>query len=150
MEERFAESAHGFQGPHWSVEDELPEQFVPLRLEIHGSEPGAETRVVELSRPVVVVGRHSEADLVLGFPEVSRRHCRLAFRDGCWHIADLNSLNGLFLNSERIHEAVIHDGDCLRIGAASLIVLSCRTVRSHPWAGVLRSIAGSLEAPAEN
>ena len=71
---------------------------------------------------------HSEADIRVAYPDVSRRHCRLAFQDGYWHIVDLNSLNGLFVNGERIHEAVLLEGDLIRLGSVIMEVQS-RTQR---------------------
>src|SRR2546423_3973024 len=39
---------------------------------------------VELTRPEMLLGRHSGADLRLPMPDVSRRHCRFVFQDGVW------------------------------------------------------------------
>src|SRR5262245_19633359 len=46
--------------------------FMPMRLVM---DPGG--LAVELKHPELIVGRHSEADLRLPLPEVSRRHCKL-------------------------------------------------------------------------
>src|SRR5690349_9243757 len=62
--------------------------FVPLRLVLR---PG--TTAVELTRPDMLVGRHTEADIRLSLPDVSRRHCRLVYAAGRWQIFDLNSLD---------------------------------------------------------
>src|SRR5262249_15633880 len=80
--------------------------FVPLRLTLY---PGGSS--VNLTRPDMLIGRHSEADLRLHLPDVSRRHCRFIFRDGGWHVYDLHSMNGLFVNEERVEQAALHDGD---------------------------------------
>ena len=68
------------------------------------------------------IGRGPENDWVLADPErsISKRHCMLAFRSGCWQIADL-STNGTFLNrdSEPLGRGQPHDlrdGDRVRIG----------------------------------
>ncbi len=71
---------------------------------------------VELTRPQMVVGRHSHADIRLLLPDVSRRHCRFVYTDGVWQVHDLESLNGIFLNGQRVTEAVLHDHDMLGIG----------------------------------
>lgn len=147
MEERFEEHGHGLQRPHhWDGIDARPEGFVPLHLEIHPlDDDDAEVRTLQLTCPIAVIGRHSEADICLAFADVSRRHCRLAFHDGVWHIGDLNSLNGLYVNGERTHEAVLHEGDQVRMGSVAFVVLSNANVPAHPWNQVLRSIANNLE-----
>src|SRR5215475_6553132 len=74
----------------------LPPHFVPLRLVMR---PGGVA--VELTRPDMLLGRHSEADIRLPLPDVSRRHCRIVLHDGQWHIFDLDSLNGIFVNGKQ-------------------------------------------------
>src|SRR5687767_2589577 len=66
---------------------DLPPGFVPLRLVLQPS-----GTAVEVDRPEVLIGRHSDADLRLPLPDVSRRHCRLEFVEGCWQVIDLHSL----------------------------------------------------------
>src|SRR5712671_700934 len=68
------------------------------------------------------IGRGPENDWVLADPErsISKQHCMLAYRSGCWQIADL-STNGTFLNrdSEPLGRGQAHDlrdGDRVRIG----------------------------------
>jgi predicted component of type VI protein secretion system len=89
----------------------LPPHFVPLRLVMR---PGAVT--VELTQPDMLVGRHSEADVRLPLPDVSRRHCRFVFSDGSWHVRDLKSLNGTFVNDQAVEYTAIFHGDTVRIG----------------------------------
>lgn len=128
MVENHEEVGHGLKGPHWErgvgTNGELPADFVPLRLELQSLEIPPQRERLEVSLQAVVVGRHSEADIRVAYPDVSRRHCRLAFQDGYWHIVDLNSLNGLFVNGERIHEAVLLEGDLIRLGSVIMEVQS--------------------------
>jgi pSer/pThr/pTyr-binding forkhead associated (FHA) protein len=75
----------------------------------------------------MLVGRHSGADVRLPLPDVSRRHCRCLFIDGTWHVLDLNSLNGLWVNDEPVQQAVMRQGDQVRIGGFTFTVdLSAR------------------------
>jgi predicted component of type VI protein secretion system len=91
--------------------------FVPLRLVLR---PG--TTAVELTRPDMLVGRHTEADIRLSLPDVSRRHCRLVYAAGRWQIFDLNSLNGVFVNGDRVQQATLDEGDYIRIGGITFQV----------------------------
>jgi pSer/pThr/pTyr-binding forkhead associated (FHA) protein len=82
----------------------------PLRLR---AIPGPE--VVEIHKEPMTIGRHSEADLQLPQPEVSRFHCRLAWRDGGWTVQDLGSLNGTLVNGDHIEQARLQQYDVIRI-----------------------------------
>ncbi len=125
---------------------DVPPALCPLRLVLY---PGGWS--TELTLPDMIVGRHSTADLRLHLPDVSRRHCRFVFRDGAWHVFDLQSMNGLFVNDERIEEAVLHDLDLVRIGSYTF------EVHLEPKAGTvplpanglrtLESIADALPEP---
>ncbi len=102
-----------FQGPHKDPrQQETPLGLMPLRLLLL---PGG--LCVELARPNMLVGRHSEADVRLALPDVSRRHCRFLFQHGHWKVIDLGSMNGVFVNGERMQEATLYDGDQIRLGS---------------------------------
>lgn len=88
-----------------------PAPFIPLNLVL--DPVGLRVKV---SRSDMVVGRHSQADIRLTLPDVSRRHCRLLFEAGQWRVVDLNSANGTFVNGERISQANLYDGDRLQLG----------------------------------
>jgi pSer/pThr/pTyr-binding forkhead associated (FHA) protein len=89
-----------------------PANFRPLRLLLLPS--GAS---IDVNRPDMLVGRHTECDIRLPLPDVSRRHCRLQFVEGGWQVTDLNSLNGIQVNGEQVLQAPLEQGDQLRIGS---------------------------------
>lgn len=61
-----------------------------------------------------IVGRNQFCDLLIDSHGVSRRHSRIFSRGDSYYIEDLNSINGTYLNRERVHEpAVLHDGDTI-------------------------------------
>jgi predicted component of type VI protein secretion system len=140
------------QGPHWHRHSpvEPPAAVVPLRLVLQSS-----GYAFELTRPEVVVGRHSAADVRLPLPDVSRRHCRFVFAGDCWQVFDLNSLNGLFVNGERVKEAVLQNGDIIRLGGFTLVVDLHIPKQTIPLTGedhgstgsVGRNLAESLPRP---
>ena len=71
-----------------------------------------------LETPEVVVGRATDAGLVVPDSSVSRHHARLFQRDGRWWAEDLGATNGTTLNDRPLLTATILDhGDRLRIGA---------------------------------
>ena len=64
------------------------------------------------------VGRHPDSDIFLDDITVSRRHAELhRTADGAWVVTDAGSLNGTYLNGQRIDEpTVLRPGDLLQIG----------------------------------
>ena len=132
----------GLQGPHRLCPDVLPLDFFPLRLLL---QPGGLR--IELTRPDMLVGRHSEADIRLTLPDVSRRHCRFTFADGHWKIIDLNSLNGVHLNEERVCEANVYEGDRIRLGPLTFVAQLGQPARRGADANMLRRIADMLPPP---
>jgi pSer/pThr/pTyr-binding forkhead associated (FHA) protein len=118
---------------------DLSADFVPLRLLL---QPAGAT--IDVDRPEVVVGRHTDADIRLPLPDVSRRHCRLQFVGGRWQVVDLNSLNGTKVNGEPVQQASLEQGDLLRIGGFTFAV-ELRGAAGKPGsAGHVESILQTL------
>jgi len=70
---------------------------------------------------VVAVGCHAEADILLDDVTVSRRHAEVE-RIGERYVArDVGSLNGIWLNGQRVDAAELADGDELQIGRFKLV-----------------------------
>jgi pSer/pThr/pTyr-binding forkhead associated (FHA) protein len=114
---RTTSEGHPLQGPHRDGRSAAPAGFVPLRLVFEPADLH-----VEIHEPDVIVGRHSEAYVRLALPDISRRHCRLIFDNQQWRVYDLNSLNGVFVNGERMQEATLYHGDHLQIGTFDFLV----------------------------
>ena len=58
---------------------------------------------------------------------VSRRHAEIRQVTGGYEVADVGSLNGTYLNRERVEKAPLHDGDELQIGSFKLVFLAGRS-----------------------
>jgi hypothetical protein len=114
---------HGAQGPH----THLPAGFVPLRLRME-----SDGQRIEVTCPIALVGRHSDADLRIAHPEISRRHCRFAFEGGVWRVRDLKSLNGVLLNNQPIVDATLYAGDRLRLGGVGILIEAATPMRLLP------------------
>jgi hypothetical protein len=86
-------------------------------------------KAVELSALGYCIGRESDNDLVIVAPEISGYHCKIDQRDGLWHIRDLDSTNGVFLNEGRVKEsALLSIDDVIRVGDRKFIF----TDNPHP------------------
>jgi FHA domain len=78
-----------------------------------------------------VVGRNPDSTIFLDDVTVSRKHAEIeAVLDG-YSIRDCGSLNGTYVNRERISEQVLHTGDEVQIGKFRLIFLSALDRRRH-------------------
>ncbi|OMC46515.1 ATP-binding cassette domain-containing protein [Mycobacterium sp. IS-1264] len=64
----------------------------------------------------VVVGSDLRADLRVAHPLVARAHVLLRFDQGRWLALDNNSLNGVFVNGQRVPTVDIQDGQSINIG----------------------------------
>ena len=73
-----------------------------------------------LDSPIVRAGRHPESEIFLDDVTVSRRHVEITNDNGAYTARDVGSLNGTYLNRERIEEATLVDGDELQIGRFKL------------------------------
>ena len=69
-----------------------------------------------------VVGRDPTCDVVVNDGSVSRKHARLEQRGGGWAVVDQGSANGTFLDSQRVAETMLRDGQELRFGAVAFQV----------------------------
>src|ERR1700730_15313855 len=83
---------------------------------------GLPTRSDLLRGESVVVGRAAEVDLILGHPEVSRRHCRILWEGQTWFVEDLGSQRGTAVNGNRISARTsLKSGDQIQIGPVTLL-----------------------------
>ena len=72
----------------------------------------------------VVIGRETTATLCIADASVSRRHSQIEKEDGAFLIADLESLNGTFVNDVPVKRRKLHHGDRVRIGDSQFIFLT--------------------------
>jgi hypothetical protein len=77
---------------------------------------GEETRTVALTREWTRIGRRLAADVRFDDPTVSRRHALIVRQPDGVRVLDDRSLNGVFVNGERIEGRVLKDGDEIVVG----------------------------------
>jgi len=79
-------------------------------------------RSIPLSQQALVIGRDPEANLVLHDQRASKQHAEVFMQDGQPWIRDHESLNGTFVNEQRIHEQALHPGDRVRVGQTVMVL----------------------------
>jgi len=77
------------------------------------------------------IGRSLAANLRLDDPTVSRRHALVCKQAGRVRVLDDRSLNGLFLNGERVEWHDLTDGDELIVGRYKLHFVDTTAARAH-------------------
>ena len=103
--------------------DELP-PGVGMLVVTRGPNSGSK---FALDEPLVTAGRHPDSVIFLDDITVSRRHAEVRQTEGGYEVADVGSLNGTYLNRERVESARLSDGDELQIGTFKLLFLAGRS-----------------------
>lgn len=77
-------------------------------LETNKNEKKADAAEREVQfRKEFYIGRDTSCEVRIENDQVSRRHARVYFEDGSWWICDINSTNGIYLESQQVHEVKI-------------------------------------------
>ena len=85
----------------------------PMLVALHGPLLG---RTFTIEQPVLTIGRSSQCDIQIEDDKVSRKHAEINLRDGLVWLTDLQSTNGSYVNSKRVSEIPLNDGDLVLIG----------------------------------
>jgi pSer/pThr/pTyr-binding forkhead associated (FHA) protein/DNA-directed RNA polymerase subunit RPC12/RpoP len=135
------------------TESEDPDWVGELRAGL--SEPGQylayrtatdEVRAFALAREWTRIGRSLAADIRFDDPTVSRRHALIVRQPDGLRVLDDRSLNGVFVNGERVEWSTLADGDEIVIGRhrmhfVDIPVVSGMREEEQP-ASALRTLAG--------
>lgn len=77
---------------------------------------------MEWGRSALTIGRDSANDLIIDHPLASRRHARFERDELGYHIRDLESTNGTFVNGERIEGSrVLHNQDVVWVANVEIV-----------------------------
>ena len=85
-------------------------------------QPGVPKMTVPLSGDEITLGRSENCDIVLVADEVSRNHARLVRRGDAYALFDLKSMNGTYVNRQRIVERILSHQDEIWFGSKCRLV----------------------------
>ncbi len=85
--------------------------------------PNAGSRFL-LDTDSVSAGRHPDSDIFLDDVTVSRRHAEFRRSDEGFVVSDVGSLNGTYVNRDRIDEVLLSNGDEVQVGKYRLVYYS--------------------------
>lgn len=85
--------------------------------------PNAGARFL-LDHDLTTSGRHPDSDIFLDDVTVSRRHAEFHRDSGTFTVRDVGSLNGTYVNRERVEAATLSNGDEVQIGKFRLVFVA--------------------------
>ncbi len=88
--------------------------------------PGSGSRFL-LDQDVVSAGRHPDSEIFLDDVTVSRRHAEFHRQGDSFTVSDVGSLNGTYVNRDRIDRVQLNDGDEVQIGKFRLVFFAGHT-----------------------
>jgi pSer/pThr/pTyr-binding forkhead associated (FHA) protein len=88
-------------------------------LEIIGF--GGKRKVIELGQGQLSIGRVPDCEIQLSPTKVSRIHARVLFRNEEYHLEDLGSTNGTYVNGIKIVKCVLRNNDQIDIGGVKIL-----------------------------
>jgi hypothetical protein len=105
---------------------------------------------IELRRGQILIGRSSGCHIVLEDNMVSRRHAELRVTDDAVTVHDLGSVNGIYVNGERVRDSLrLKDGDRLQVGQRELVLKSVArdSVPAIPDRLTAETLHGNIRSP---
>lgn len=85
---------------------------------------GAVVKELPLEQDVITIGRKPDNDIVIDNQAVSGHHAKFIKEEDSFFIEDTNSLNGTYVNGQKIFKSEIYNGDVVLIGVHTLDVVS--------------------------
>jgi DNA-directed RNA polymerase subunit RPC12/RpoP len=122
------------------VEDARAELDEPGQYVVYRS--GEERMQVALRREWTRIGRSLAADIRFDDPTVSRRHALIVRQPDGLRVLDDRSLNGVFVNGERVEWSTLADGDEIVIGRHRLHFVDVPVVSGMRHSTVGQSASG--------
>ena len=124
------------------TEDDLSEDLFPDSAAFGALPPGSALLLVmrgpnagsrfRLDGDLTTAGRHPDSDIFLDDVTVSRRHAEFYRHGARFTVRDVGSLNGTYVNRERIEETQLAGGDEVQIGKFRLLFLTSQDVGPDP------------------
>lgn len=80
-----------------------------------------ERKQIELGEEDVVIGRTFDCEVKLPLDNVSRKHAIIAFHNEEYHIEDLGSTNGTYVNGIKVEKCILRNHDQIEIAGVKIL-----------------------------
>ena len=99
-----------------------------------------------LEDEMVAIGRVDDNTIKVDNMAVSSHHAKLMRENGDYVLIDLNSLNGTFVNGQKVSKWILKNNDFITIGKHTLVYIDERAPKQSPLSGTseLRSPEGTV------
>jgi pSer/pThr/pTyr-binding forkhead associated (FHA) protein len=94
---------------------------LPTGAVARGAQRSAGGRHVRARGSLTRLGRHPDSEIILDDITVSRRHAEISRSGDRYVVRDAGSLNGTYVNQERVDEVELRQGDELQVGKFRLV-----------------------------
>jgi len=84
----------------------------------------AVVKEIQLDQDVVTIGRKAENDIAIDNQAISGQHATITKEGDAIFIEDANSLNGTYVNGQKVFKSELYNGDVILIGVHTLEVIS--------------------------
>ena len=124
---RFSDDLIAKNSPVLSDEEAVAISALPPNsaLLISHRGPGAGSRFL-LDQDLTIAGRHPEADIFLDDVTVSRKHVQISRKGTAFQLEDLGSMNGTYVDGDRVDAIKLEDGAEVLIGKFRLTFYSSK------------------------
>ena len=107
------------------------ESALPPLARLQVLDGGQTQQEVALLPGRIIIGRTPDNDLQIDSRFISRHHCQITTSNQACIIEDLNSTNGLYVRSLRVHRHYLRDGDVVLVGKHELLYLDERAAHAR-------------------
>jgi len=87
----------------------------------HITQTDGKNAVFSLKKDEIILGRKDDNDIVIAEGQASRVHAKVTKKADGYYVADMGSYNGTKVNGEPVKEALLNEGDVIRIGKTTLV-----------------------------
>lgn len=77
----------------------------------------------DLTEEKITVGRLADNTIQIDAASVSSHHAELILEGDSYHLHDLGSTNGTFVNNEQVSDAILRAGDEVRFGSVETVFI---------------------------
>src|ERR1700685_4101726 len=98
---------------------------------------------VAVGHQEVSIGRSPDNSIVIDNPAISNYHARVFHEDGRLMLQDFGSLNGTFVNGQRVKMVTLKPGDSVGIGKHTIVVSESRELDGHAAGNGAVRLAGA-------
>ncbi len=100
---------------------------------------------VAVGTQAVIIGRSPDTDIQIDNLAVSTNHAKVFVEEGRLVVEDMNSLNGTFVNNQRVQRTILKTGDSILIGKHHLVVDDSWDAGGAPVPEVKKVIAPKVQ-----